>query len=119
MKILSSIILLLTIAFTQEPCVGTCLSVEETKSLFHNIKETEYKLEICDSILVNLESQIVDYENLVKKRDLIILEYEKQLELKDDIIKEVKPKWYENKYLWFGLGVIFTSGSVHLAGQIN
>ena len=33
-------------------------------------------------------------------------------------LKEVKPKWYENKWLWFGLGVVCTAGSVKLAGEI-
>ena len=34
------------------------------------------------------------------------------------MIKVVKPKWYENKWLWFGFGVVFTAGSVKLAGEI-
>ena len=40
------------------------------------------------------------------------------LKLYDDLVKEVKPKWYENKWLWFGLGVMFTAGSVKLAGEL-
>ena len=35
------------------------------------------------------------------------------------MIKTIKPKWYENKYLWFFGGIIITSGSVYLAGQIK
>ena len=35
------------------------------------------------------------------------------------MIKIVKPKWYENKWIWFGLGVGFTTSSVYLAGQIG
>ena len=54
MKILSSL-LFIGILFSQEPCEGTCLSEEETISIFHNIKETEYKLEISDSLNVILE----------------------------------------------------------------
>ena len=103
MKKLSSL-LLIGILFSQEPCEGTCLSEEETKSIFYNIQETEYKLELCDSLTFNLESQIKDYEILVGKKDTIIIEYEKQIELKDEIINEVKPKWWENKWLMVGLG---------------
>ena len=33
-----------------------------------------------------------------------IFQLENQLKLKNDLIKEVTPKWYENKYLWFGYG---------------
>ena len=34
------------------------------------------------------------------------------------MIQVVKPKWYENKWIWFGLGVVATAGSVKLAGEI-
>ena len=27
-------------------------------------------------------------------------------------------EWYENKWIWFGLGVVFTATSVKLAGEI-
>ena len=46
-------------------------------------------------------------------------DYETQIKLKDDMIELVKPKWYDNKYLWFFGGMIITSGSVYLAGQIK
>ena len=101
---LLSILLIFSFVFTQEPCEGTCLSEEETKNLFNNIKELEFDLNKSKEINTNLTLQIVDYQ--------------KQIELKDDMIKVVKPKWYDNKYLWFGLGVIFTSGGVYLAGQL-
>lgn len=103
MKILSSL-LFIGILFSQEPCEGTCLSEEETKSLFHNINETEFELELCDSINILFESQIKDYTILVDKKNTVITEYELQLELKDEIIKEVTPKWWENKWLMIGLG---------------
>ena len=100
-------LLLCSFIFTQEvePCQGTCLSEEETKNIFNNIQELEFNLDKANTL--NIE-----YESLMK-------DYETQLELKDDMIKTIKPKWYENKWIWFGLGVVFTSGSVHLAGQIN
>ena len=112
-------ILLLSFSFTQEVCEGTCLSEEETQGLFNNIKELEFKRESCESAYLNLESQIEDY-------DVSILNYkeqmnlcEEQIEIKNDMIKTIKPKWYHNRYIWFFGGVIFTSGSVFLTGQIK
>ena len=99
------LILLMSFTFTQEVCEGTCLSEEETKNLFNNIQELEFNLEKANTL--NLE-----YESLVK-------DYETQIQIKNDMIKTIKPKWYENKYIWFGLGVVFTSSSVYLAGQIK
>ena len=98
-------ILLCSFVFTQEVCEGTCLSEEETKNLFNNVQELEFNLEKAKTL--NLE-----YEDLMK-------DYETQIKLKDDMIELVKPKWYDNKYLWFFGGIIITSGAVYLAGQIN
>ena len=42
-----------------------------------------------------------------------------QLQWKEEMIDLVKPKWYDNKYLWFFGGMIITSGSIYLAGQIK
>ena len=98
-------IILCSFVFNQEICEGTCLSEEETKNLFNNIQELEFNLEKAQTL--NLE-----YEDLMK-------DYETQIKLKDDMIELVKPKWYDNKYLWFFGGILVTSGSVYLAGQIK
>ena len=101
------LIILCSFIFTQEvtPCDGTCLSEEETKNLFNNIQELEFNLDKVNTL--NLE-----YESLIK-------DYETQIVLKNEMIELVKPKWYDNKYLWFFGGMIITSGSVYLAGQIK
>ena len=112
-------ILLCSFVFTQEVCEGTCLSEEETKNLYNNIQELQFDLDKNKEIIENLNSQIYMYiqsDSLYKSQ---IEDYKKQLKLKEDMIDLVKPKWHENKYLWFFGGIIITSGSVYLAGQIN
>ena len=119
MKTLFLILLMLTFLIPQEPCEGTCLSEEETINLFNNIKELEFEVDKNKEIIENLNSQIYMYiqsDSLFKSQ---IEDYKTKLQYKDEMIELVKPQWYENKYLWFGFGVIFTAGSVHLAGQIN
>jgi len=119
MKKLLSILLMISFLMPQEPCEGTCLSEEETIGLFNNIKELEFELEKSKEIEENLNSQIYMYiqsDSLYKSQ---IEDYKTKLQYKDEMIELVKPQWYENKYLWFGFGVIFTASSVHLAGQIN
>ena len=132
-KILS--ILLLTFIFTQEPilneevgtpcpecppvCEGTCLSEEETKGLFDNIKELQFDLEKSIEIQENLKFQIEDCDQIIMDYDEGMRLCEKQIKIKEDMIKTIKPKWYENKYLWFFGGVFFTSGTVYLAGQLD
>ena len=41
-----------------------------------------------------------------------------EIELYKRKVKLVKPKWYQNKWLYFGYGVLGTSTSVWLTGQL-
>ena len=79
----------------------------------------EFKRETCESAYANLESQIKDYDKLTMDYEESVRLCEVQIKIKEDMIKTIKPKWYENKYLWFFGGVFFTSGTVYLAGQLD
>ena len=119
------ILLMCSFSFSEEidpnvvPCEGTCFSAEEVQNMFSNIKALEFKREVCDSAYANLESQIKDYDKLAMDYEESVKLCERQIKIKEDMIKTIKPKWYENKYLWFFGGVVLTSGSVFLAGQIK
>ena len=112
-------ILLMSFTFTQEPCNGTCFSEEEVLNITNNIKELEFKLEKGLEIEANLNSQIQSYIEQEKLNQSLVNDLKKQLEMSEEMIKLVKPKWHDNKYLWFFGGIIITSGSVYLAGQIK
>ena len=112
-------ILLMSFTFTQEPCDGTCFSEEEVLNITNNIKELQFDVEKYKEIEVNLNSQIQTYIEQEKLNQELINDYKKQLEMSEEMIKLVKPKWHENKYLWFFGGIIITSGSIYLAGQIK
>ena len=112
-------ILLMSFIFTQEPCNGTCFSEEEVLNITNNIKELQFDLEKYKEIETNLNLQIKDYAKNDSLNVSLINDYKNQLQFKEEIIDLVKPKWYDNKYLWFFGGIIITSGSVYLAGQIK
>ena len=112
-------ILLMSFTFTQEPCEGTCLSEAEAVNITNNIKELQFDIEKYKEIEGNLNLQIQDYIKNDSLNISLINDYKKQLEFKEEMIDLVKPKWHENKYLWFFGGMIITSGSVYLAGQIK
>ena len=112
-------ILLLSFSFTQEVCEGTCLSEEEVLNITNNIKELQFDVEKYKEIEVNLNLQIKDYMKNDSLNVSLIDDYKNQLQFKEEIIDLVKPKWYDNKYLWFFGGIIMTSGAVYLAGQID
>jgi len=113
------LILLLSFTFTQEPCDGTCFSEQEVINITNNIKELEFKLEKGLEIETNLNLQIQDYMKNDSLNVSLINDYKNQLQWKEEMIDLVKPKWYDNKYLWFFGGMIITSGSIYLAGQIK
>ena len=49
------LILLLSFSFTQEVCEGTCFSEEEVINMTNNIKELQFKREVCESAYLNFE----------------------------------------------------------------
>lgn len=115
----------LTFLMSQEPCEGTCLSDEQTINITNSLKELEHKDSTNTLIISNLNDQIKLYmEQHANDSLLIDLNIQKsklldgRIKLYDDLVKEIKPKWYENKWIWFGLGVVFTAGSVKLAGEL-
>jgi hypothetical protein len=104
-----------TYSFTEDQVLGFTNAIKE--------------LELKDSLNVSLVS---DYEVMVKRleataaidsmlianktfRISLLKDTNKLLEQK---VKLVRPKWYENKWIYFTFGVVATAGSVKLAGQI-
>ena len=87
--------------------------------MVNNIQELQFNLDKYKKLNLNLEDQIKIYEKKDKLNKSQIEDYLRLIKLKNEMIKVVKPKWYENKWLWFGLGVIFTAQSVKLAGEIS
>ena len=115
----------LTFLMSQEPCEGTCLSEDEAINIANSLKSLEHRDSTNTLIISNLNDQIKLYmEQHANDSLLISLNEQKSLllndriKLYDDLIKEVKPKWYENKWLWFTLGVVTTAGTLKLASDI-
>ena len=116
----------LTFLMSQEPCEGTCLSEEQTINITNSLKEFEFKDSTNTTIISNLNDQIKLYMKQ-HANDSLLVDLNKQksfllnerILLYNELIKEVKPKWYENKWLWFTIGIFTTAGAVHLAGQID
>ena len=116
----------MTFLMNQEPCEGTCLSEEETINITNSLKEFEFKDSTNTTIISNLNDQIKLYMKQ-HANDSLLVDLNKQksfllnerILLYNELIKEVKPKWYENKWLWFTIGIFTTATAVHLAGQID
>ena len=115
----------LTFLMSQEPCEGTCLSEDEAINLANSLKSLEHRDSTNTIIISNLNEQIKLYiEQHANDSLLISLNKQKsillndKIKLYDELVKQVKPKWYENKWLWFTLGAITTAGTLKLASDI-
>ena len=104
-----------TYTFTEEEVVNMGNKVKELEQTVDNqseqlgiyeelMKKYENQSQV-DSMLISFKTQQV---NILKDREVL---YEKQIKL-------IKPKWFENKWIYFTLGAIATAGSVKLAGEV-
>ena len=114
-----SFLLVFSLLFPQEHCEGECYTDEEVQNIEAYISKLENTHNYDSLVVKNLEEQIQLYieESVIDSQ--IIANYIEQLKLKDDLIKEIKPKWHENKYLWFGMGIATMIVPIWAIGQIN
>ena len=92
---------------------------EEVQSLYASIQELENTDSLHQKIIENLNSQIYMYIQQTEIDSSIIEDYKKQLEIKDEMIKTIKPKWYDNKYLWYAGGVLSMILPIWAVGQVK
>jgi hypothetical protein len=98
---------------------------EEVLGFTNTIKELELKDSLNVSLVDDLESQLKLFEENSVIDSMLIANKTTQINLLKDTnklleqkVQLVKPKWYENKWLYFTYGVLMTATSVRLAGQI-
>ena len=98
---------------------------EEVLAFTNEIKELQLKDSLNVSLVDDLESQIRLFEETSVIDSMLIANKTTQINLLKDTnklleqkVKLVRPKWYENKWLYFTYGVLATAISVRLAGQI-
>ena len=91
----------------------------------NKLKQYETSDSLQTSLISDLELQVKKLEENSTLDSLIISTRVHQIdllketaELYKEKVKVVKPKWHENKWLWFTYGVVATSTSVWLTGQL-
>ena len=125
MKRILSILIMCSFLIPQDPCVGECFSDEEVQNIELHITTLEQSDSLNVLEITNLKEQIDLYQKWHQNDSLWISLQTQKIDLLDerillykDLVKEVEPKWYENKWLWFGFGVVLTTQSIKLTGEL-
>ena len=119
MNKLISFLLIFSLLFPQEVCEGECYTDEEAQNIELYITELEQKSSSDSLIIGNLQQQLQLYLQQTNIDSTIIENYIEQLKLKEDLIKELKPKWYDNKYIWYSMGIVSMIVPIWAVGQIK
>ena len=114
-----SFLLIFSFLIPQEPCDGECYTDEEVQNIESYITKLEHKTKYDSLFVKNLEEQIELNLQRIDIDSTIIENYIEQLKLKEDLMKELKPKWHENKYLWYSMGIASMIVPIWAAGQIK
>ena len=119
MKQFISFLLIFSLLFPQEVCDGECYTDEEAQNIELYITELEQKSSSDSLIIGNLNEQLQLYIQQTKIDSSIIEDYKRQIAIQEEMIKTIKPKWYDNKYLWYTGGVLSMILPIWAAGQVN
>ena len=119
MNKLISFLLIFSLLFPQEVCEGECYTDEEAQNIELYITELEQNSNKDSLIINNLNGQLQLYLQQTNIDSTIIENYIEQLKLKEDLIKELKPAWYDNKYLWYSMGIASMIVPIWAVGQIK
>jgi hypothetical protein len=109
------LILLFPIVGFGQTVVDTCFTTQQ----IHDISETIDDLYFKDSVnteLINQQAAVINKQDELIKLDSMQLVYKQQqidllesnIDLYVDQQKKLQPKWYNNKAIWFGAGILTT-----------
>jgi hypothetical protein len=93
----------------------TCFTIEQIKNIYYKIQYLEKRNETSDTLINLYDKQIFDLkktiliDSLIKenKTNQINLLNEKNQDL-EKAVEDLKPRWYNDKTIWFGLGVLLS-----------
>ena len=101
----SNIIILISLLFLVVPLYGQqTLSDEEIKGIRDNIQKIQSENEVLTKMVSEYEKSAKTDSLLLVKKDEQISLLQERVDIVENQSKLEKPKWFENKWLYFGYG---------------
>ena len=112
MKTLTLFLLVSSACFTQTS-PDTCFTKQQVLDISMTLDSLYAADEINNSLIIEQQKMIEMQSSLIKLDSLQIVYQKQQIELLNDNIdlyikrqKQLQPKWYDSKGLWFGSGLV-------------
>jgi hypothetical protein len=103
------------IGFTQTEIPDTCFTEEELCSISQTLDSLQTADSLNNAIISKQYDLIKRYESIIQLDSLQLMYQKQQVELLQKNInlyvereKRIQPKWYDNKAIWFGTGIVST-----------
>lgn len=98
-------------AFTQVP--DTCFTSEEIEDISFTL-DSLFAADSINNLLIKQQAHLIESKTQLNKLDSLHIQYQnKKIELLEDNIKlyverekYLKPKWYDNKVIYFTSGIL-------------
>jgi hypothetical protein len=112
-KLITSVFLIFGLYSNSFSQVDTCFTSEEIQDISFTLDSLFLLNDINDSIIEQQKLLISDQKDLIKLDSLQLQYKTKQIALLQTNIdlyvereKRLKPRWYDNKAIWFGGGIL-------------
>ena len=109
------IIILLCPLFIKGQMPDTCFTSDEIIDISETLDSLYYTDSLNNEIISQQETLISELETIIKLDSIQLLYTDRKIELLNENInlyiereKYLKPKWYDNKVIWFGGGILTT-----------
>ena len=119
------VILLFPIFALTQTTPDTCFTQQEIVDISYTLDSLYAADSINNALIEKFETLTMQHEKLIKLDSLQLRYKDQQIALLQENVeiyirreRYLKPKWYDSKGLWFGLGIFTTLGSGILINEI-
>ncbi len=95
------------------------LSDEDMVKLANALKNQKELIAAYEVQITNYEEKVAADSVVISNQDSLIKDLELQVDNYNKYAKNVKPSWYENKWLYYSYGVLTVVGNVWLYDKVK